>query len=244
MIHLFRKIRRNMLTNNKVSKYILYALGEILLVIIGILIALQVNEWNQERKNNDEEQIILTNLKSEFSQNKMALKDVWGILSNSQNGCLELMKLMNQERSELNKYNIDSLIYWTIEYYPFNPSNNVFADLVQSGRLQLIQDETLRNKLFEWSTEMENYRNSFEEYQHFIENHMLVYLIDHIALKNIDQYSTLSWKEPSTFQSDVAPMFRDRKYENLIDNHLYHASLIQGHFGILEKLIDDILSRC
>ncbi|MEJ2113692.1 MAG: DUF6090 family protein, partial [Flavobacteriaceae bacterium] len=50
MIKLFNKIRQRLLSENKFSKYLLYAIGEIILVVIGILIALQVNNWNNERK--------------------------------------------------------------------------------------------------------------------------------------------------------------------------------------------------
>ena len=50
MIKFFRKIRQRLLTENKFSKYLLYAFGEILLVVIGILIALQINNWNEEVK--------------------------------------------------------------------------------------------------------------------------------------------------------------------------------------------------
>ena len=49
MLRFFRQIRQRMLTHNKFSKYLLYAVGEILLVVIGILIALQIDNWNQER---------------------------------------------------------------------------------------------------------------------------------------------------------------------------------------------------
>lgn len=50
MIKFFRKIRKNMIKENRTSKYLVYAIGEIVLVVIGILIALQVNNWNEERK--------------------------------------------------------------------------------------------------------------------------------------------------------------------------------------------------
>ncbi len=49
MIKIFRHIRQRLLIENKTSKYLLYAIGEIVLVVIGILIALQLNEWNGER---------------------------------------------------------------------------------------------------------------------------------------------------------------------------------------------------
>ena len=52
MIKFFRRIRQRLLSENKFSKYLLYAIGEIVLVVIGILIALQINNWNEDKKNN------------------------------------------------------------------------------------------------------------------------------------------------------------------------------------------------
>ncbi|SKB88672.1 DUF6090 family protein, partial [Maribacter arcticus] len=55
MIKFFRKIRQQLLTENKFSKYLLYAIGEIVLVMVGILLALQVNNWNELRKKEEAE---------------------------------------------------------------------------------------------------------------------------------------------------------------------------------------------
>src|SRR6056297_1068125 len=62
MITLFRRIRQKLIDSGSVSKYLLYAIGEILLVVIGILIALQVNNWNEERIKLSEEKYFLENL--------------------------------------------------------------------------------------------------------------------------------------------------------------------------------------
>ncbi|MFT7066002.1 MAG: hypothetical protein ACJAUO_001580, partial [Sediminicola sp.] len=62
MIKFFRKIRQKMLTENKFSKYLLYAIGEIILVVIGILIALSINNWNENRKESNLELEILSGL--------------------------------------------------------------------------------------------------------------------------------------------------------------------------------------
>jgi len=62
MIKFFRNIRRKLAEENKVAKYLRYAIGEILLVVIGILIALQVNNWNELQKSKDEEKDILSNI--------------------------------------------------------------------------------------------------------------------------------------------------------------------------------------
>jgi hypothetical protein len=187
--------------------------------------------------------VILRNLHSEYVQNKTSLEEQKGILLQSQNSSEILMSLMGKKESEIKQYNLDSLIFWTIEYYPFNPSDNVFSDLLQSGRLQLIGDDTLRNTLFEWSRDLNNYRNTFKEYQQFLEETVLPYLIDHMALKNADRYGPLAWKKPSFFESNPHEMLQDRTYENILDNHLYHASLVQEHFMVLEKIIDTIIER-
>ena len=56
MIKFFRKIRQNLLSEDKTVKYLKYAIGEIMLVVIGIVIALQINNWNENRKNGIKEQ--------------------------------------------------------------------------------------------------------------------------------------------------------------------------------------------
>src|SRR5210317_1676767 len=66
MIKFFRKIRQNLLTENKFSKYLLYALGEIFLVVIGILIALSINNWNEGRINKIKEQEYLEGIKTDL----------------------------------------------------------------------------------------------------------------------------------------------------------------------------------
>ncbi|WP_157957327.1 DUF6090 family protein [Winogradskyella tangerina] len=73
MIKFFRKIRQRLLSENKFSKYLLYALGEIILVVIGILIALQVNNSNENRKNRAKERLFLNQLHNDFKKNQLAL---------------------------------------------------------------------------------------------------------------------------------------------------------------------------
>ena len=62
MIHFFRRIRQGLLSQNRFSKYMFYAIGEIALVMIGILLALQVNNWNEEKKRSVRERIYLNSL--------------------------------------------------------------------------------------------------------------------------------------------------------------------------------------
>ena len=75
MIKFFRKIRRELMEKNKISKYLMYTIGEIVLVVIGILIALSINNWNEERKDLRQEQLILKQLRSEYKSNLAQLEE-------------------------------------------------------------------------------------------------------------------------------------------------------------------------
>jgi hypothetical protein len=70
MIKFFRKIRQNLLMENKTGKYFKYAIGEIILVVIGILIALQINNWNENRKNSINEKALLANTINDLDADK------------------------------------------------------------------------------------------------------------------------------------------------------------------------------
>jgi hypothetical protein len=74
MIKFFRKIRQKKLTENKFSKYLIYAIGEIILVVIGILIALQVNNWNEDRKELLAIKNVLFEIKEDLIQDKAELE--------------------------------------------------------------------------------------------------------------------------------------------------------------------------
>ncbi len=73
MIKLFRKIRQNLLLKNKTGKYLKYAFGEIVLVVIGILIALQINNWNEGRKVDGEILKALTEIRSNLISDSISI---------------------------------------------------------------------------------------------------------------------------------------------------------------------------
>ena len=74
MIKFFRKIRQKLLSENKFNKYLIYAIGEIVLVVIGILIALGINNWNNEQKDNQAEVKYLSQIKKSLKENDLILK--------------------------------------------------------------------------------------------------------------------------------------------------------------------------
>ena len=69
MLRFFRQIRQRLVTDNRFGKYLLYAIGEIVLVVIGILLALQINTWNEERKFRAQQYSLLRDLSADLQAN-------------------------------------------------------------------------------------------------------------------------------------------------------------------------------
>jgi len=76
MIKFFRKIRQNLLSEGKTEKYLKYAIGEIILVVIGILVALQINTWNEEKKERLQEQKYLIEIKANLESDLLQIEDI------------------------------------------------------------------------------------------------------------------------------------------------------------------------
>ncbi|HLT53767.1 MAG TPA: DUF6090 family protein [Flavobacteriaceae bacterium] len=95
MLRFFRKIRQNLLAENKFTKYLFYALGEIILVVIGILIALAINNANQKRLTEKNEETYLIGLKEEFQTSKLKLKELIAVNQSNYTGAKQILKYTN-----------------------------------------------------------------------------------------------------------------------------------------------------
>ncbi len=238
MIKFFRKIRKQFLVAGKFRSYLIYALGEIFLVVIGILLALQINSWNQERIARQEEKTILTNIVTEFEQNQKELQAA--IKMNEQ--CMAtgryIMSLIGQPQEKIQKINTDSLLFQGFEYSQFNTSENALNDLLMSGRLQRITDNDIKLRLYQWSRVVKGVEDQFEGVDDKVENELVPYLTKHYPMKNVDSYGRLGWKKMSTLKVDKLNIFQDIEYENIMDDYLYRLT---GYTQILQQL-DAVIS--
>ena len=150
MIKFFRQIRQNLIMENKTSKYLKYALGEIFLVVIGILIALSINNWNEGRKNLKKEQEILIQLKEEYESNLTQLEEKMAQRSLIVQSSKKLLTVIDQN----NTIHLDSLILKFTDIFrdpTFDPIKN---DLITSGNIRLIQNKELKRHLSNWSSDV------------------------------------------------------------------------------------------
>jgi hypothetical protein len=156
MIKFFRKIRYNLMEKNKTGKYLKYAIGEIILVVIGILIALQINNWNSAQKDIGKEQQILLSLKEEFKQNIKELSFDHQVNLSCINAITTLLNF--DEKVDFETRTIDSLMGQANNFATFDARLGVINDISSSGSLELIRDSKLRYKLNQWTGELDDYK--------------------------------------------------------------------------------------
>ncbi|WP_179345531.1 DUF6090 family protein [Winogradskyella ursingii] len=147
MIKFFRHIRQSMINQNRTKKYLLYAIGEIILVVIGILIALQINNWNSNRIDNQNEALYLKNIESDLIMQKAIIDNQLLFESDILNITDKMIKSYNEE----NQIKTDSLFSKRIGVLSgrmtFTKHNPTYDELISTGNLDLIKDRDLREKL-------------------------------------------------------------------------------------------------
>ena len=145
MIKFFRKIRQNLLSEGKFGKYLTYAIGEIVLVVIGILIALSLNNWNENRKNKLTESEYYCKLLADFELDRQNIAELYKEseykIETSKKLLLELNNKNKDKSFLLNNY------LQALRTNEFVPSKVAMTDLVSSGRLNLLTNDSLKNNL-------------------------------------------------------------------------------------------------
>ncbi len=144
MLGFLRRLRRSLIEEGHLKKYLVYALGEILLVVLGILIALQINNWNEERKSDREALELLHGLRANTSAIIQDLQQV----NKSEHDVLESIDIVIDNLSNTKIYN-DSLQYHFIyiSYLPEMTWRSGAYETLKSKGLDLISNDSLREKI-------------------------------------------------------------------------------------------------
>jgi len=173
MIKFFREIRQKELTENKFGKYLTYAVGELILVVFGILIALSINNWNETRKNKIAEADYYCRILDDFEITEKLVNESLEQINNrigiSKKIIADLNKTPNNKSEILNDF-LNAL-----SQNVFVPSNIAFEDLTASGNLKLITDIQIKNKLIEYNTFLENTLELLQENRNERNKRMLNY---------------------------------------------------------------------
>ncbi|AZQ57842.1 hypothetical protein EJ994_03125 [Maribacter sp. MJ134] len=150
MIKFFRQIRQQLLSERKTGKYFKYAVGEIILVVIGILIALQINDWSQDKKNRKLEAQYYCRLLEDVNQDFTNYNNYLALLNERIDGNNTLIQKLQDCSMQLDS--IAPLILKSVKYSNRNiiATTDAFEDIKSSGNLNIIKDLSVKNQLADY----------------------------------------------------------------------------------------------
>jgi len=203
MLKFFRKIRQNLIKENKVGNYLKYAIGEILLVVIGILIALQINNANEAHKAKQSEQVVLKNLVQDLRADSLAFSDNLATLTQINNLHQVLYEIgVNGKDLEIEDPNlIRKLIY----YNPIAIKNDPFV-------ADKISNEAIRKEINTYSRYLIDLDFTYSEYAGLLENRIRVFLAD----KKVHHLSNYFGSRDNSIKGGVPLEFVDKEGLNLL----------------------------
>lgn len=236
MISIFRKIRKSFFTN-KASNYLLYAIGEIALVMIGILLAVQVNHWNEERKQDKQLKVILKTVRADLVTDTLRAD---GIITFYDSINKYSTKIINKE---YNANSIDKCLMCrslTTLYQPFIIQDKGYNMLKNFEELETIEIDSLQNNILQFYKTM---TDMLEQSNEFIKSE---------TLRNLDYYKNKDWFVDwmqGRFTDEMKVYFgnsvdyRNRVAANYILASQNHANFVRAHKRSAKELITSIDNR-
>jgi len=246
MIKLFRQIRQKLLTENKFSKYLLYAIGEIVLVVIGILIALSINNWNEKKNNiNQAEKHLETvklNLKDDIIQAEKLLSETKTTLQYS-NTFLEQFKTLRPLDNDIQMY----LIYLMYERN-LEVNESGFGTLLNSNGMSYL-DDNLQIKMLDYYRHIEQLKSRevnanseiktmFEPYVK--ENYYWIY-----NKTNPWPIQAVLYKDdPRTTENiDLKSVIADKRLEIMVNGRRYQSLKLSALYSKTIELANEIITE-
>lgn len=245
MISLFRRSRRWLLKRKKIGRYLLYAVGEIVLIVIGILIALAINNWNQGRLASEKEEFYLRGLQTEFERSKVKLENLIKVNRLNYEESIKIARFISEnelpEEDELSQILFSSFS----SEIAYNPNNSLLNELINSGNLGVISSEELRKALTSWESYIQSIHRQEASLREQRELVVDLFRKEHGSIKTI--FDDVKITEEMGLQKDPAittnkSVVTSTEFENnLLLFILAGISTENSHYEPLLKEVEDIL---
>jgi hypothetical protein len=247
MIKFFRRIRQQLISQNKFNKYVLYAIGEIILVVIGILIALQINNHNEQRKLRISELNYLANIKKDL---KLNLRDLEAIITRRESQIVSAKDVIDYHNGkpleDLVDFNMKCIDVYL--WKKFNLNNNAFNELVGSGNLALISNDSIKNGLLNLESINNNLKLTEEHFRYDTEN-----LLYEPVFELLDMYPTV---ESFSFhvsngaqgidkelpRKDFEALIKSKKHKNGMALAIYELEAMRTTFENMKSLVTALIT--
>jgi uncharacterized protein DUF6090 len=220
MIKFFRKTRQELMKTGKTGRYLKYAIGEIVLVVVGILIALSINNWNEKRKKNEQEKFILEKLQVDLASDISAISSQIEAISINKYEllfCIDaLLGKTEPAREELVK-NLSSILTIIV----FNQNRTTISNIISTGKIEYIQNQTLTDSITAYySYDYKSWDTALRDYTRNITAPFFL-KFDHIPQASVEELGFEDFTKVDISQSKIKPKtLEDYRNELFILNTL------------------------
>ena len=204
MFKFFRNIRQSLLMKDKITKYYKYAFGEIILVVIGILIALSINNWNEARKNRIEQLILINNIIEDLRLDSIHINKSLSEVGNQKRLVDDLISKSLDNEKKLN-YQLIGLLRFSSDFRPISQRNH-------SVSVSNLDDEFIRELLQGYFIEEDKVLDIFLEYVDIIHNKIRPYLSE-TGMHNLE--SLYKYKDNESLHVPLHPEILEEQLKNI-----------------------------
>ena len=227
MLFIFRQLRRLELRKRS-GRYFLYAFGEIVLIVVGILIAVQIGDWKEERKNDAAEIEILQNLRADFEKNQEKLQSAILVHERVASGTTKLAKHIGPHANSVERAAFDEMMLCMAFLPEYNPADGVILSIINSEQLSLINNADLKNLITSWPAQIQDYRWSITIVYDYYLNYIYPFLSTHYQMKNLEVGFLEAEIGPSGFEVHQIPILTNPIFENHVEMRRINAQRLLG----------------
>jgi hypothetical protein len=235
MIKFFRKIRYDFMEKNKTGKYFKYAIGEIVLVVIGILIALSINNWNENRKDEKRIDAFIQKLKTQTENNITKIVNNIQYFDSNYQTSIRLISIIGTDATTNIEAKIDSLVDVNSDDYHLNLDLNVVIEDRENGDIALLKSDILRQELYNLSTE----NAALIERERIINEDLNILFVPYLN-KNFNYRNGTFLKnigKSNLYKGDNSKMLNAQEFENYIINRIEYNDL---NLQLYKKMKQDL----
>ena len=196
MMRRFQQVRRKLIAEGRLKRFLIYALGEVLLVVVGILIALAINNRKEERFIRAKEQIYLEGLKNEFEVSRLKLLNLIQINEQIYRESKQIVAFIDRPENLMDEGEFSKLMFNAFAYdLSFNPNNSFLNEMINTGGLKDVSDPELRAHLVDWSSRLTDIAKQEADLQNQREKILDLFRQDQSSIRTILDLSGISESE-------------------------------------------------
>lgn len=233
-----------MIESGSARKYLLYAIGEIALVVIGILIALQINNWNEHGKDRIAEDIILESLLIDMESNKRQVRRKIDGTKRSEEAMIAKRKFLGSSPETVSNADLDTLLSVMNIRSSFDPNVGTLNELMNSGSIRVINNGELRRLISSWSSYMDEVRKEEDLADITLSEYLIPYLMENASMADwmsLDNNygGKLNFRNYS--KGDKSKILTDLQFENLINYSISRRKWSIRRYSNMEEYIQEMI---